>query len=117
MTEHEKSRDRRVQPAVLGLCGGAYAAQEVTVSKLVPGVSVVGEPVALSVGAHGRGVVLAYAHPGQGPGARPVGAARRAHQELRRILRAGRACRTSHLNFLAPPGGRTALVQSVKAKP
>ena len=117
MTEHEKSRDRRVRPAVLGLCGGAYAAQEVTVSKLVPGVFVVGEPVALSVGAHGREVELSYAHSGQGPGARPVGVARRAPQELRRILRAGRACQTSHLNFLAPPGERTALVQSVEAKP
>ena len=67
MTEHEKSRDRRVRPAALGLCGGAYAAQEVTVSKLVPGVSVVGEPVALSVGAHGRKVVLANAYSRQGP--------------------------------------------------
>ena len=106
-------------PATVG-CGlpsSASAAQEVAVSKLVPGVSVVGEPVALSVGAHGRGVVLAYAHSVQGPGARPVGVARRAHQELRRILRAGRACQTSHLNFLAPPGERTALGQSVKAKP
>ncbi len=117
MPEHEKSRDRRVRPAALGLGGGAYAAQEVTGSKLVPGVSAAGEPVALPVGAHGREVVLAYARSGQGPGARPVGVARRAHQELRRILRAGRACQTSHLNFLAPPGGRTALVQSVKAKP
>ena len=117
MTEHEKSRDRRVRPAVLGLCGGAYAAQEVTVSKLAPGVSVVGEPVAVSVGETGGGGGMAYAHSGQGPGGRAVGAARRAHQALRRILRAGGACGTSHLNFLAPPGERTALVQSVKAKP
>ena len=91
MTEHEKSRDRRVRPAVLGLCGGAYAAQEVTVSKLVPGVSVVGEPVALSVGAHGREVVLAYAHSGRGPGARPVGVARVLRSEERCV---GKECRS-----------------------
>ena len=34
MTEHEKSRDRRVRPAALGLCGGAYAAQAGKVSHL-----------------------------------------------------------------------------------
>ena len=59
----------------------------------------------------------ADAHSGRGSGVRLVGVARRAHQELRRTLRAGRACQTSHLNFLAPPGGHTALVQSVEAKP